>query len=264
MVLLLLYASLFTCILPVFSLSITVQTQPHPLVNASTSVLLAWSSDDPSNFFIAVRRSNTSDVTNLNFTSSIQPVDNFITNRDVSVVFLYAGLTFVEATKTDPNQADANTTFAQSDPFQVDENPTGVISTSYTRDADFSSPTSSATVSSTVSASTASALVTSATSATPSKHEHKAAIIAGVVCGAFLLALITTILLIWRYRKRQSRAPSRAFLNDLDDKRQPRTSRNDRPLNDPPPAYSPRISRAASKLFRWARGDDDPVASKTP
>ncbi|SJL17069.1 uncharacterized protein ARMOST_20611 [Armillaria ostoyae] len=255
MVLLLLYASLFTCILPVFSLSITVPTQPHPLVNATTSVLLTWSSDDPSHFFIAVLRSNPPDVTNLNFTSSIQPVDNFIRNRDVSVVFLYAGLTFVEAIKTDPNQADANITFSQSDPFQVDEGPTGDISASSTRDADFSSPTSSATVSSSSTAST---------SASATSSKHKAAIIAGVVCGAFLLALITTILLKWRYRKRQSRAPSRAFLNDLDDKRQPRTSRNDRPLNDPPPAYSPRISRAASKLFRWARGDDDPVASKTP
>ncbi len=106
---------------------------------------------------------------------------------------------------------------------------------------------------------------TASASATPGPSKRsKAAIIAGVVCGAILLALITTILLIWRYRKRRSRAPSRAFLDDLDDKRQPRTSRNDRPLNDPPPPYSPRISRAASKLFRWARGDDDTVASKTP
>ncbi|KAK0244774.1 hypothetical protein EDD85DRAFT_212194 [Armillaria nabsnona] len=258
MILLLLYVSLLTCILPVLSLVITVPTQPHPLVNASTSVLLTWSLDDPSHFFIAVKKILSPDS---NVTLFSQQVENVTATCDISVVFESEGVFFIEATKASPTQANDNVTFAQSEPFQVDDGPTDGILASSTADADFSSPTSSATVFSAVSSSlTASASATSATSSNP----HKAAIIAGVVCGAFLLALITTILLIWRYRKRRSRAPSRAFLNDLDDKRQPRTSRNDRPLNDPPPAYSPRISRAASKLFRWARGDDDTVASKTP
>ncbi|KAK0492331.1 hypothetical protein EDD18DRAFT_1184079 [Armillaria luteobubalina] len=255
----LLHASLCLYILPVLSLIITVPTQPHPLVNASTSILLTWEEDDPSHFSIAVHRNLSTPGPNI--TSIIRKVENFTATRNVSLVFPLAGNTSIETQTISPTQANVNVTFAQSAPFQVDEDPTGDVSTSSARDADYTTPTS-ATVSSTINSSTTAS--TSATSAPSSNPAHKGAIIAGVVCGAFLFASITTVLLIWRYRKRRNRAPSRAFLNDLDDKRQPRTSRNDRPPHDPPPPYSPRISRVASKLFRWARSDDDSVPAKTP
>ncbi|KAK0222330.1 hypothetical protein IW262DRAFT_975155 [Armillaria fumosa] len=136
MILLLLHASLLMCILPVFSLVITIPTQPHPLVNASTSVLLTWGSDDPSLFYIAVHRNLLSPGPNI--TSFIQRVENFTATRYVSLVFPLAGNTSIEAQKTSPTQANVNVTFAQSEPFQVDEGPTGDISTSYTRDGDLS------------------------------------------------------------------------------------------------------------------------------
>ncbi|KAK0185457.1 hypothetical protein F5146DRAFT_1070247 [Armillaria mellea] len=257
MILLLLYASLLTCILQTLSLNITVPTQPHPLVNDNTSVLLTWSPDDPSHFFLTVERILPADH---NIVSTPKPVENFYATRNETLVFESAGNTSIEAIKISPTEV-GNVTFATSEPFQVDEGPTGDTPASYTPDPDISP--SSATVSSTV----RSSLTTTASaspSTKPSSSREKAAIIAGVVCGTFLLASIITVLLIWRYRKRRSRAPSRAFLNELDDKRHPKTARNNRLLNDPPPAYSPRISRAASKLFRWTRRDDDSVPAKMP
>jgi hypothetical protein len=106
----------------VSSLVITVPTQSHPQVNDSTSVLLTWSSDDsdPSHFFIVVRIMFPPDY---NLTSFIQPVENFTATCNVSVVFRYAGQTFIEAIKASPTQADSNVTFASTDPFQVDEVP---------------------------------------------------------------------------------------------------------------------------------------------
>ncbi|KAK0477402.1 hypothetical protein IW261DRAFT_1566306 [Armillaria novae-zelandiae] len=256
MILLLLHALLCSYILPVLSLSITLRGLSHPLVNVSTPVLLTSGSDDPSQFWIVVRRTFSPDF---NTTLLIQTVENFTANRTVSLVFPSAGNTSIEAETTSLTLASTNITFAYSEFFQVDEGPTHNISPSYTRDAEFP-PVASANVSSTVSSSTTASSSDTASSSSP----HKAAIIAGVVCGAFLLASIITVLLIWRYRKRQRRAPSRAFLHDLDDKRQPRTSRKNQPLSDPPPPYSPRISRVASRLFRWARGDNDSAPSRKP
>ncbi|KAK0432310.1 hypothetical protein EV421DRAFT_1911027 [Armillaria borealis] len=204
----LLYPLLCTYILPVPSLEITVPIQPHPIVNGSTSVLLAWSPDDPSHFFIAVQQI----FSQSNVTSFIQQVVNFTATRNVSAVFESAGKTFIEAIKASPTAPNTNVTFAQSEPFQVDEGLTSVIPVSYTRDAPGSS---SATVSS-----TASTLTLIAPATTPSKDGHKTAIIAGVVCGAFLLTLITTILLIWRCRKRRAPPPEGAFPTNLENDRQ--------------------------------------------
>ncbi|KAK0244787.1 hypothetical protein EDD85DRAFT_932792 [Armillaria nabsnona] len=211
----LLYPLLCSYILPVPSLSITVPTQPHPLVNASTLVLLTWSSDDPSHFFVAVQKVFSSDS---NVTSFIQPVENFIATRSVSLFFQSAGKSFIEATEASPTQANINVAFAQSEPFQVGEGPTSVISEYFTRDADFSLQTSSATVSSIASISTTSTSTASA-SATPSNHDPKIAVIAGVVCGAFFLALITTILM-WRCRRRREPPPEDAFPTNLENDRQ--------------------------------------------
>ncbi|KAK0222339.1 hypothetical protein IW262DRAFT_1460653 [Armillaria fumosa] len=211
----LLFPSLLTCILPVLSLAITVPTQPQPLVNASTLVLLTWDSDDPSHFSIAVHRNLLSPGPNI--TSFIQKVENFTATRNISVFFPLAGNTSIEAQITHSTQANFNITFAQSEPFQVDEGRTGDISASSIRDADFSTPTSSATVSSTASTSTVSA---STTSATPPKYEHSTAIIVGVVCGAFLLALITAIFIIRRCRKRRALPPEGAFPTNLENDRQ--------------------------------------------
>ncbi|KAK0244784.1 hypothetical protein EDD85DRAFT_212454 [Armillaria nabsnona] len=165
----LLYVSLFTHIMAVSSLVITVPTQSHPRVNDSTSVLLTWSSDDldPSHFFIAVRIMFSPDY---NMTSFIQPVENFTATCNVSVVFRYAGKTFIEAIKASPTQADSNVTFASTDPFQVDEAPstdtfsgvsTGGIFPSTSSDSG-SAPVVSTTVSSMISPVSRSATVTTA------------------------------------------------------------------------------------------------------
>ncbi|PBK96040.1 hypothetical protein ARMGADRAFT_1077556 [Armillaria gallica] len=114
----LLYASLFTYIFLVLSLDITIPTQFHPRVNDTASVLLNWSSEDPSHFYVALRRSTPPDM---NFTTSIQPVESFIETRDVSVVFRYTGTTFIEAFTTSTTEADSIVTLASSVFFQVDE-----------------------------------------------------------------------------------------------------------------------------------------------
>ncbi|PBK96000.1 hypothetical protein ARMGADRAFT_756412 [Armillaria gallica] len=102
MILLLLYVSLLTCILPVLSLVITVPTQPPLLVNASTSVLLTWSSDDPTHFFIAVQKILSPDS---NVTLSMQPVENVTATCNVSVVFESAGKFIIDAIEDSPTQA---------------------------------------------------------------------------------------------------------------------------------------------------------------
>ncbi|SJL17083.1 uncharacterized protein ARMOST_20625 [Armillaria ostoyae] len=265
-ILVLLYASLFTYIFPVLSLDITIPTQFHPRVNDTASVLLNWSSEDPSHFWIAIRRSTPPDM---NFTTSIQPVESFIETRNVSVVFRYAGTTFIEAFETSSTEVGSNVTLASSVLFQVDEAPTtgsGIASHS-TRST--SSVSGSATLTSAVSSTTfpvsESAMVTSApvpptatktSASSPSKHNYTAMIIA-VICSAILLVLIAASVLIWRHRKRwniprrsafptsfddeRQRAPSmRSFLNNIDgDEREHTASPSDHLLDVPPPPYSP-------------------------
>ncbi|KAK0492335.1 hypothetical protein EDD18DRAFT_1184090 [Armillaria luteobubalina] len=206
----LLFQLLCSYILQVLSLVITVPTQPHPLVNANSSILLAWEEDDPLYFTIAVHRNLSSPGPNV--TSVMQYVENFTTTRNIFLVFPLAGSTSIEAQTPRLTPANVNVTFAQSEPFQVYEDPTGDISTSSARGADLSSQVSSPTVSST--ATSTSTVSASATSATPPEHEHYTAIIVGVVCGAFLLALITAIFLIRRCRKR------RALPTNLENNRQ--------------------------------------------
>ncbi|SJL17086.1 uncharacterized protein ARMOST_20628 [Armillaria ostoyae] len=185
---------------------------------------------------------------------------------------LFCSKFLIEAIEASPTQANANVTFAQSEPFQVDEGLTGDISASSTRD--FSSPTSSACVDcgapERLEAEIAGDIGSEARSmaaipilvvmldgseqfrdvssllrlffrfsaftmqvfnvilsnsitiapATPSKYGHKPAIIVGVVFGTFLLALITTILLIWRCRKRRALPHEGAFPTNLENDRQ--------------------------------------------
>ncbi|KAK0185448.1 hypothetical protein F5146DRAFT_1143903 [Armillaria mellea] len=119
------YVSLFMYIQPVPSLLITVPTEPHPYINDSTSVLLSWSSGNPSRFFIAIERIFSPDV---NVTSLIQLVENFMATRNVSVVFISAGQTFIEAIGASPTQVNINVMFASSEPFQVDKRPENSIS----------------------------------------------------------------------------------------------------------------------------------------
>ncbi|KAK0201367.1 hypothetical protein DFS33DRAFT_1346643 [Desarmillaria ectypa] len=230
MIPILLYTFLFIFVLRGFSLNITVPTQPQPRTNETISVLLVPSSDDPSHFFIVVRKTSPPDA---GLPSSIQRVDNFTETRNESVVLKCEGTTRIEAIKISPTQANKNVTFALSQLFHVDQGPTMDVSA-----PSLSNAFGSATVTSATDPPTASASDTS-----PSKHDHTAAIIAGVVSSAFLLVLIAASIFIWRYRKRRNIPPSRAFLNELDDKRQHRASSNDHLLNVPPPAYSARISR---------------------
>ncbi|KAK0185447.1 hypothetical protein F5146DRAFT_1165152 [Armillaria mellea] len=205
----LLYPLLCSYILQTLSLNITVPAQPHPLVNDNTSVLLTWSPDDPSHFFLTVERILSPDH---NIASTPKTVENFYATRNETLVFQSAGNTSIEALKASPTEV-GNVTFATSEPFQVDEGPTGDTPTSSTPDPDFSSRTSYATVSSTTSTLTASA------SATPAKHGSESAIIVGVICGTFLLALIAT-LLIWRRRKRRVLSPAGVFPTNLENDRQ--------------------------------------------
>ncbi|KAK0472655.1 hypothetical protein IW261DRAFT_1424250 [Armillaria novae-zelandiae] len=102
---------LFTYILPLSSLVITVPTQPYLIVNASTSVLLTWGLDDPSQFWIVVRRTFSPDF---NATSLIQKVENFTETRIVSLVFPSAGNTSIEAQTTSLTLAASLTTRSDS------------------------------------------------------------------------------------------------------------------------------------------------------
>ncbi|KAK0460252.1 uncharacterized protein EV420DRAFT_256593 [Desarmillaria tabescens] len=251
MILNLLYSFLFTLISRGCSLSITVTTPPHFQANQTISVLLTPSSEDPFHFFIAVRRMSPPDT---NFTSSIQPVDNLTEARIVSVDLEFSGTTYIVAQRISPIDLSSNVTFALSEPFQVDEG----------REIDVSSPTlsnvdESATMSSTMIASTP-----GASDSSPSKHDHTPTTIAGIVISVFLLVLIAASVFIWRYRKRRNIPPSRAFLNDLDDKRHLRASPNDHSPDVPPPAYSPRISRLTSISRWWEPRSYDPATLKSP
>ncbi|KAG7442247.1 uncharacterized protein BT62DRAFT_1010501 [Guyanagaster necrorhizus] len=259
MISVLLYAFLFASISRGFSLNITAPT--HPLANSNTSVLLTWTSDDPQYFCLVVGRRSPPDV---NFTSSILSVKDFVATRNVSVVFVYTGTTLIEAIKTSTTEASVilpwkifqqtlisrrisigatNVTFAWSDHFHVDEGPVIGFSVTQTPVQGSATPTSTSISSS----------ATSTDASLSSKHDYTAPIIAGAVGGACLLALIAASLFIWQYRKRRRIPPSRAFLNDLDDKRwYPNRAP---PKDHPPPAYSPRIN---------PRGHDDPITSKTP
>ncbi|KAK0472648.1 hypothetical protein IW261DRAFT_1570760 [Armillaria novae-zelandiae] len=254
MILVLLFPLICLYILPVLSLSITVPTQPHPIVNASTLVLLTWGSDDPSQFWIVVHKVSSPDSS---ITPLIQKVENFTATRNVSLVFPYAGNTSIEAQTTSLPLARTNVTFAYSELFQVDEGPTHNISPSSTRDADFP-PVASAIASSTLGSST----IASPSATASSSNPHKAAIIGGVVCGAFLLALITAILLAWGRRKHRILPPEGAFPANLENDRQhiiwPYLKRSsisylrgffhderedmDHYPDVPPPPYSPLIS----------------------
>ncbi|KAK0477445.1 hypothetical protein IW261DRAFT_1566351 [Armillaria novae-zelandiae] len=213
MILLLLYALLCSYTLPVLSLSITLTTLPHPLVNASTLVLLTRGLHDPFQFWIVVHRTLSP---GFNIPPLIQQVENFTATRTVSLVFRSAGNTSIEAQTTSLALASVFPDRRRPEPFQVDEGPTHNISPSSTRDADFSSLAPSVTVSSTARTTIVSA---SATSATPPKYEHKAAIVAGVVCGSVLLALIAAILLVWRRRQRRILPPEGAFPTNLENDR---------------------------------------------
>ncbi|KAK0244785.1 hypothetical protein EDD85DRAFT_212398 [Armillaria nabsnona] len=238
------YGTLFTYMLPVPSLVITVPTQPHPRVNDSTSVLLTWSPDDPSHFFIAVERILSP---NSNLTSSIQPVDNFTVTRNVTLVFQSVGKTFIEAVEASPTQTNVNVTFASSEPFQVDEGQANGISASPTTKSDSASATSP-TVPSTS---------TAATASSSSKHDRSAAVVAAVLSGVILLVLTAASVSIWRYRKRRNIARQGTFSTDFDDEGQPipsipaflnnlderehrtsPTSLSDHSFDVPPPPYS--------------------------
>ncbi|KAK0465815.1 hypothetical protein IW261DRAFT_1574652 [Armillaria novae-zelandiae] len=176
MILLLLYALLCSYTLPVLLSLYYTYDATHPLVNASTLVLLTRGLHDPFQFWIVVHRTLSP---GFNIPPLIQQVENFTATRTVSLVFRSAG-------------------------------------PSSTRDADFSSLAPSVTVSSTARTTIVSA---SATSATPPKYEHKAAIVAGVVCGSVLLALIAAILLVWRRRQRRILPPEGAFPTNLENDR---------------------------------------------
>ncbi|KAK0421723.1 hypothetical protein EV421DRAFT_1961668 [Armillaria borealis] len=204
------YASLFMYILPVPSLVITVPTQPPPRVNDSTSVLLTWTSaeSDPSHFFIAVKNIFPPD---LNVTSFIQPMENFAATRNVSLVFEYAGKTFIEAIKASPTAPDSNITFASSEPFQVDEGLANGISASFTSTITGSTMETSVTIPSTS---------TAATASSSSKHNHTAAVIAAVLSGIILLVLTAASVFIWRYHKRRNIARQGTFSTNFDDERQ--------------------------------------------